>query len=442
MVESKFIMVPTPIVDGSGKHIKRFRNNWKDVIRLMVDAGYRVSAVVEWMSYFGYSETEVRDVVTSIEGSVVGGSSEGEVIIGKELSLEDWEFLQKWMKDYEGVDIDIPVGMLPVISSGGNVTDNISVVESGSDSSSGEAIEFSVAGPGEVVGQSTAVVETVEEREAKVRSLVADPLPVFEQLNTYTLMVAQGLSNALLVTGMGGVGKSYNVNRILSAYGKKGRDYVVMKGKSSISAMYKFLYDNYDKIVVFDDCDSVLEDTDGLNILKGVLDSVEVREVSWNTSGPKMVDTFGCETHEEIEKALDKFAREHKKLKADLIPNYFRFMGSCIFISNMSVAAFQRKAAMAPLLTRCTTVDIQLSPEEVITKIEAALPGMHIYNTKGVDITNEDIKVEVFDYIRSDEFLKDSRIEGKPLSFRCFINAYKFRLAGLPNWKDLSFSIS
>ena len=141
--------------------------------------------------------------------------------------------------------------------------------------------------------EGEATVETAVETEPEVvdkefetAEMVADPLPIFQQMNTYTLMVAQGLNTALLITGQGGVGKSYNVGRILSAYGKKNKDYVIMKGKSSVSAMYKFLYDNYDKIVVFDDCDSVLQNTDGLNILKGVLDSSEVREVSWNTSGP------------------------------------------------------------------------------------------------------------------------------------------------------------
>ena len=277
------------------------------------------------------------------------------------------------------------------------------------------------------------------EPRSRVEQLIEDPLPVFKQMNTYTTMVAQGLERALLITGQGGVGKSYNVTRILSAYGKKGKDYVVMKGKSTVAAMYKFLYDNYDKIVVFDDCDSILQNTDGLNVLKGVLDTADVREVSWNNS--RAVNTFGLETHEEIEKALDKYAREHKKIKADLIPNFFRFMGACIFISNYSAEDFMRNAAMAPLLTRCSRVDIQLTHEEVILKMEAALPSMHIYNTRGEDITREELKREVFEYISSPEFLQDPRIADKPISFRLFNKAYLFRYAGLPNWKELSFCV-
>jgi hypothetical protein len=285
------------------------------------------------------------------------------------------------------------------------------------------------------------VQDETETREKQdfVQNIVDDPLPIFKQMNTYTLMVAQGLSTALLITGQGGVGKSYNVTRILGAYGKKGKDYVVMKGRSTIAAMYKFLYDNYNKTVVFDDCDSILQDNDGLNILKGVLDTGEIREVSWNNS--RTVNTFGCETPEEIDAVLDKYAKDHKKIKADLVPSYFRFMGSCIFISNLSAADLLRSPAMAPLLTRCNTVDIQLTREEVITKMEVALPGMHIYDARGKDITKDDLKTEVFEYIKSPEFLNDPRLSGKQISFRIFHQAYKFRYAGFPNWKELSFCV-
>lgn len=290
------------------------------------------------------------------------------------------------------------------------------------------------------------VPETVEENPYAVKNdeelaaqLIADPLPVFEQLNTYVLMVARGLNNALLITGQGGVGKSYNVNKILEAYGQKNKDFVIMKGKSSISAMYKFLYDNYNKIVVFDDCDSVLQSSDGLNILKGVLDSGRVREVSWNTSGPQMVNTFGCETHEEIEKKLAEWSEIHKGREG--IPNYFQFEGACIFISNLMAEDMMKNPAMAPLLTRCTYVDIDLMAHDVIYRMESILPHMKIYDRSGKDISNPEMKKEVFDYISSPEFLEDPRVKGKKLSMRLYQRIYSFRYAGLPKWKELAFCL-
>lgn len=423
-------MYPIPNGTVDRKHVKRW--NYVYVVDEMYCNGYDRESIDKWLSCFGVTSENIDQVFMDIYGEIPASYKFGK----KTLTNEDGQYLAQWFGEgWEKPDwvdslpsgVKFSEGVVQFVAEHGPATSEPEDIDGG------EALEFSVVGPGEEP------VKGVVDRESKARALVEDPLPVFEQLNTYTLMVAQGLSNALLVTGQGGVGKSYNVTRVLSAYGKKGKDFVVMKGKSSISAMYKFLYDNYDKIVVFDDCDSVLQDDDGLNILKGVLDSGEIREVSWNTSGSKMVDTFGCESHAEIEDRLKKWSALNRGKEG--IPTYFRFIGACIFISNMSAEQLNRKAAMAPLLTRCTTVDINLTPDEVVKKMEVALPTMKIFNTRGDDITNEALKQEVFEYISSPEFLEDPRLAGKPLSFRCLISSYKFRYAGLPNWKELSFCI-
>ena len=62
-----------------------------------------------------------------------------------------------------------------------------------------------------------------------------------------------------------------------------------------------------------------------------------------------------------------------------------------------------------------------------------------MYDTRGRDITNPELKQEVFNYISSDTFLKDPRVAGQRISFRLFQNVYKFRYANLPNWKELAF---
>lgn len=284
----------------------------------------------------------------------------------------------------------------------------------------------------ENIGRTKAVRAAAEELED---TEYADPEVVFQELDDYVTLIAQGVMPALLITGQGGIGKSYSVDKILNAYGTKGEDWVKMKGRCTPSSMYRFLYAHYNQICVFDDCDSIFQTADGMNILKGALDSSDVREISWETS--KVVDTFGLETHEEIEMALAEWQASHPNDIA--IPSYFRFEGCIIFISNKKKHEIKDKA----LLTRCTCIDIVLKAEDVISRIATVLPNIKIYKALGSskedkDITDEEIKKEVFEFMTSDEFRNNPQVKNKELNFRTFDQIYKYRYAGLPNWKKLA----
>lgn len=272
--------------------------------------------------------------------------------------------------------------------------------------------------------------------EELVEEIVEDPLPIFRLLNSQVTLVAQKLSPALLVTGPGGVGKSYAVEQVLSRYGKKNEQFVIMKGKCTASAMFEFLFKNYDKICVFDDCDSVLSSKEGLAILKGALDSGKSRDISWTTKRPDMVDTFGCTSRKEIMKKLKDWSRSHSNREG--VPTHFQFRGSIIFISNMNRE--ELLATDASLVTRCDFVEVSVTREDMLQRIEALLPEIKIYNANGTDITRDKPKQDVFKWISSPDFLEDPRMEGKPVDFRLFIKAYKARFAKLPEWKEMAFS--
>lgn len=306
-----------------------------------------------------------------------------------------------------------------------------------------------VVGEIESDGDNTEIYANVDEEVAEppqnkfnddelISQITADPLPVFRKLNSYVLMTAQRINNALLITGQGGVGKSYNVERILSTFGTEGKDYVIMKGTTSTAAMYKFIYDHYNKIVVFDDCDDVLTDDAAINILKAALDSGKTRRISYNKAKSNVVNTFDCKDHKECEQRLAQWSAENKGKPA--IPSTFEFKGGIIFISNMSAERMVQGKAAA-LLTRCMRVDIKLLASEVILRMESCLPHIKIYNMDGVDITNEDIKKEVFKWISSEEYLNDPRIRGKEISFRLFSKCYMYRYAKLPMWQELCFCV-
>lgn len=270
----------------------------------------------------------------------------------------------------------------------------------------------------------------------EIESVAEDPLPIFNELNNHVMMVAQHLTPALLVSGPGGIGKSYSVQQVLSKFGKEKKDFVIMKGKCTPSAMYSFLFKNYNKICVFDDCDSVLCDKEGISILKGALDSGRFREISWNSRGADMVDTFECENRGQVLEKLEKWSKKHGGKKG--IPTQFQFEGSVIFISNMSRQEIV--ARDAALLTRCSVVDIHVTNDEVIERLGALLPNFQIFDARGKNIANGKMKAEVYRWISSPEFLEHPKMKGKNVDFRMFIKAYKARYAKIPRWKEMSFS--
>ena len=270
----------------------------------------------------------------------------------------------------------------------------------------------------------------------------ADPDIVFEELDDYVTMSAKELLPALLITGQGGIGKSYNVEKILDKFGNRHETWERVKGKASAAAMYNTLWYNRNKIVVFDDCDSVFKDPDAINVLKGALDNNNFREISWATKGEGMVYTLDLDDNEEIAKRCEEWSQDHHGKEG--IPNHFIFEGEVIFISNLTKAEIYKKDSA--LLTRCTCVDIVLSAQGVMKRIATVLPYIKVYKSMGArgsegkDITDEEIKQEVFDFMNSDTFLKDPRIRGKELNFRTFDQIYKLRV-GLPEkWQKLAYS--
>ena len=270
----------------------------------------------------------------------------------------------------------------------------------------------------------------------------ADPDIVFDEITDYVTMAAKELLPALLITGQGGIGKSYNVEKILDQYGKRHETWEKVKGKASAAAMYNTLWYNRDKIVVFDDCDSVFKDPDAINVLKGALDSNDFREISWATKAEGMVYTLDLDDNKEILQRCQEWSDQHHGKEA--IPNHFIFEGEVIFISNLTKAEIYKRDSA--LLTRCTCIDVVLSAQGVMKRLQTVLPHIKVYKamgargSEGKDITDEELKQEVFDFMNSDEFLKNPKVRGKELNFRVFDQVYKLRYAGLPNWKERAYA--
>jgi hypothetical protein len=186
----------------------------------------------------------------------------------------------------------------------------------------------------------------------------------FGFLSDLTKMVIMGVSPSLIVVGSGGLGKSYSVKKTIEECRLEEHEYVFFKGYSTARGLYNTLYDNNGKVIIFDDCDSILEDKVALNILKSALDSYDEREISW------MV----------------------KMNKNDEYPNKFKFTGRIIFISNKKKSSLDQA-----VLSRSLVVDLSMTPDDKIQRMRHILSAILPEYSMNVKLSAIDFLEEVKD---------------------------------------------
>ena len=164
----------------------------------------------------------------------------------------------------------------------------------------------------------------------------------FEFLAKFVEMVIGGSMVSTIITGEGGLGKTHAVMEALKkAKLREVKDFTVIKGYATPKALYATLFENNGKIVVFDDCDSVLKDPTAVNLLKGALDSYEKRTISWLQQG---------------------------FIPSDL-PSHFEFTGKVIFISNMDASKMD-----GAVKSRSICVDLSMTIQDKIERMQFILP--------------------------------------------------------------------
>ena len=222
-------------------------------------------------------------------------------------------------------------------------------------------------------------------------------------------MLAVGAQSSVVVTGPGGLGKSFTVTKALTECGfkdvstvehmpvgtiiKSTKSFRVIKGYSTPKGLYRTLFENKDGVIVFDDCDSVLKDPISLNLLKGALDSYSRRIISWRAD-----------------------------IRDDDLPTTFEFKGRVVFISNLASANIDQA-----IITRSMAVDLSMTSKQKVERMR------HLLNSgEFMPEFSKPIKEEAMALI---ERLQD---KVKELSLRTLIQVTKIRQSAGKNWSNLA----
>lgn len=262
----------------------------------------------------------------------------------------------------------------------------------------------------QIVGEK----KSFKQIEAMMKPVSAEKFGINERFSfveKLVSMVAGGVQPSAVITGQGGLGKTYTVMKTLKDSGlvdynelistlpvgstvDMSKCFVQIKGFSTPKGLYRTLFENQNATIVFDDCDSILKDPVALNLLKGALDSYSKRIISWNS---------------------ESFRGE------DDIPRSFEFKGRIVFISNMD----QDKIDQA-IRSRSMMIDLTMTDDQKIDRME------HIAQS-------EEFMPEYTAQIKADalQLIRDVKDDAKEISLRTLISVAKIR-ASNKDWKDLA----
>jgi hypothetical protein len=204
---------------------------------------------------------------------------------------------------------------------------------------------------------------------------------------------------SLIIHGTGGTGKTYTLKSIAAEMGfTEGESYFILSGKITAVEFYKFLYEHNADTVILDDIDSVFTDPTCLNFIKAGLDSTPPTIITYMSP---VVSNAG-------------------------LPDSFEFTGKIIFLTNLPLEAIAQ-----PVRSRALPVNVVMTRDEVLERIEQVLPKM---NTE-LDLA---FRQEVWDYVKAFYHQTGGRYP-KEWNIRAISTYLKaagsFNMLGMP-WQD------
>ena len=271
---------------------------------------------------------------------------------------------------------------------------------------------------GQVVVKSTSRYYVQRQLDGQKLAFKEAPAPVesefginqrFSFVEQMVDMIVQKTLPSAVITGEGGLGKSYTVLKSLEKNGFKNltdlsnfevgakvdrsKSYTVVKGYSTAKGLYRTLFENNGMVIVFDDCDSILKDDVAKNLLKGALDSYSKRYISWNAD-----------------------------MRDDDLPRSFEFTGSIVFVSNMALDKIDQA-----IRTRSLVVDLSMTEGQKLERMEV------------IAISDEFLpEISPVSKSLALEFLKSNVNKIPNMSLRSLIAVTKIANTGNSDWKNLA----
>lgn len=207
----------------------------------------------------------------------------------------------------------------------------------------------------------------VEETDAEILERLKTRFDILDEMSQAAI---GGNIRALILQGPPGIGKSHGVvaqmqkaSMFDDIAGRPPR-YEVIKGYMSPISLYCKLYAHSDAghVVVFDDCDEVLQNEESLNVLKAALDSGKSRRVYWGA--------------------------DSNMLRREGVPDSFDFRGTVIIITNQKLDSqrdTKRNAHLAALQSRCHFMDLKMnSVRECLIWIRYVVTGGRMLEDYGL----------------------------------------------------------
>lgn len=254
----------------------------------------------------------------------------------------------------------------------------------------------------------TAVPQVVE-TDAEIFQRITER---FEVLELMTEAATCGDVTSLIVSGPAGLGKSHTVEEALRDWDPHEENHTIVKGYLRAPSLYRLLYQHREanKVLVFDDADSIFFDDVSLSLLKAACDTNKQRRISYLTEGT----------------LLDG--------DADILPRGFDFHGNIIFITNLDFDAMINKGHklaphLAAMISRSHYIDLAMKTKrDYLIRIKQVVSKGMLKNYGLSETAQEDIV----------SFIFNNQDKMRELSLRMVRKVADIRRKGNANWDKIA----